>query len=201
MTDQVEIYGFETSNNMKVRAALGYKGIPFTFHSIDPADRTEVVRLSGQHLTPVMVHGDRVLFDSAAILRYLDANFPESPRLFGDSHAGQWLIEDWEGFGRSVLAGPMMEIVHTRVTGGTVDEAMTTRAHAAFALALETLEKRLQDREWLAGDELTAADITCAAVVHRIRISGVLPMPEEMPRIEHWVARVMVHDQGPTPHS
>jgi len=32
---------------------------------LDPADRTEVKRLSGQHLTPVLVHGTVVLFDSA----------------------------------------------------------------------------------------------------------------------------------------
>ena len=34
----VIVYGFETSNNMKVRVALGYKGIPYQFKAIDPAD-------------------------------------------------------------------------------------------------------------------------------------------------------------------
>ena len=48
---------------MKVRVALGYKGIAHEFRSIDPADRDGVVRLSGQHLTPVLVHGETVLFD------------------------------------------------------------------------------------------------------------------------------------------
>ena len=66
MKPELTILGFETSNNIKVRVALGFKEIPYEFRTIDPADRSEIVRLSGQHLTPVLVHGDRVLFDSAA---------------------------------------------------------------------------------------------------------------------------------------
>ena len=123
MTDPVVVYGFETSNNMKVRIALGYKGIPYRFQSIDPGDRDEIVRLSGQYLTPVLIHGDRVVSDSGAILRYLDHAFADTPRLYGDSRTEQWAIEDEELFARAILAGPIMAIVHHKVDGGTVDVA------------------------------------------------------------------------------
>ena len=53
---QVVIYGFETSNNFKVRIALGFKGIDYRFETIDPSDRAEIVRISGQPFTPVVVH-------------------------------------------------------------------------------------------------------------------------------------------------
>ena len=86
MKPEILIHGFETSNNMKVRVALGFKQIPYEFRTIDPAQRGEIVRLSGQRLTPLMQHGDRVLFDSAAILRYVEANFRDRPPLFGSSH-------------------------------------------------------------------------------------------------------------------
>ena len=162
MKPEIVIHGFETSNNMKVRVALGFKGIPYEFRTIDPRDRAEIQRLSGQHLTPVMVHGDRVLFDSAAILRYLEANFPGRPKLFGSSHREQWAIEDMELFGRLTLAAPMMEIVHYRVYGGTVDDAMQQRCADAFARAAATLVDTLEGREWLVGDGMTAADVTCA---------------------------------------
>ena len=104
MKPDIVVHGFETSNNMKVRVALGFKEIPYEFRAIDPRDRGEIVRLSGQHLTPVMVHGDTVLFDSAAILRYLEANFRDRPPLFGTSHREQWAIEDEELFARAILA-------------------------------------------------------------------------------------------------
>jgi glutathione S-transferase len=192
---ELVIHGFETSNNIKVRVALGYKGIPYTFHTIDPADRTQIVRLSGQNLTPVMVHGDRVLFDSAAILRYLDANFRDTPRLFGGSRAEQWAIEDLELFARHTLAGPMMEVVHRRMTGGTVDDAMQARCAAAFAEAARTLAQKLGGRDWLIGASMTAADVTAAPVVYRVRQAKIFDMPAGAEAVGRWVDRVLAHDR------
>ncbi len=185
------IYGFETSNNIKVRLALEHKGIPYEFRTIEPADRDELVRVSGQFLTPAMVDGDVVLFDSGAILRYLDANYPETPKLFGRSHSEQWEIEDWERFGRGPLAEPMMTLVHARVRGEGVTPAVEEGAVADFGAALRKLEGRLDGRQWLVGDEMTAADITCAAVIYRIRSSAVLPWPAGVPRAEELADRLM----------
>ena len=195
MTPEVIVHGFETSNNMKVRVALGFKEIPYEFHAIEPRDRTEIVRLSGQHLTPVLVHGDRVLFDSAAILRYLESNFRGRPPLFGSSHGEQWAIEDLELFARATLAGPMTEIVHHRVSGGTVDEAMKARGEGEFAKAASTLIEALSGREWLVGDRMSAADVTAAAVVYRVRSSGLFALPPGVGAITGWVDRVMAFDR------
>lgn len=194
MAGKLEIYGFDTSNNFKVRVALGYKGIPYQLHRIDPADRTEIVRLSGQFLTPVMVHGGTVLFDSAAILRYLDANFPETPKLYGRDRNEQWSIEDWERFGRAELAAGMLRLVHHRVAGGADDPQLRAAAAASYAAAVATLAGRLRGRRWLVGEQLSAADITCAAVVFRIGVSEVLPQPPAAGELAGWIERVMVHD-------
>ncbi len=195
MASQLIVHGFETSNNMKVRVALGYKGIPYEFRSIDPRDRRRVVELSGQHLTPVLEHDGRVLFDSAAILRYLEANFPESPRLFGSSHKEQWEIEDEELFARTELARPLMDIVHTRVYGGEVDDAMLARCAADFGRAASRLIDSLNDREWLVGESMSAADVTAAAVVYRVQRAGLFAVPAETDTLGGWVDRVMRHDR------
>ena len=185
------IYGFETSNNIKVRLALEHKGIPYEFRTIEPTDRDELVRVSGQFLTPAMVHGDVVLFDSGAILRYLDANYPETPKLYGRSHSEQWEIEDWERFGRGPLAEPMMSLVHARVTGREVSAELRARASSGFEAAVRRLEGHLEGRRWIVGDRLSAADITCAAVIYRIRSSAVLPWPADVPRTEELARRLM----------
>jgi len=195
MKPEALIYGFETSNNMKVRVALGFKEIPYEFRTIDPQDRAEIRRLSGQHLTPVMVHGDRVLFDSAAILRYFEANFPGRPKLFGNSHREQWAIEDMELFARLTLAAPMMEIVHHRVYGGTVDDAMQQRCAEAFASAVATLVDTLEGRQWLVGDGMTAADVTAGAVLYRVLQNKMFDLPKRSERIRGWVERVMAYDR------
>ena len=195
MTPEVIIHGLETSNNIKVRIALGFKEIPYTFHTIDRADREEILRLSGQRLTPILVHGDRALFDSAAILRYLEANFRGRPPLFGTSHAEQWAIEDMELFARHTLSVPMMEIVHHRVSGGTVDDAMQARCAAAFKKAAGTLMGMLDGREWLVGESMSAADVTAAAVMYRVRQSKLFDPPPGIEGIREWENRVTAFDR------
>ena len=195
MMPEVIIYGFETSNNIKVRVALGFKDIPYTFHTIDPADREEILRLSGQRLTPILVHGDRVLFDSAAILRYLEANFRGRPPLFGTSLAEQWAIEDLELFARHTLAAPMMEMVHHRVSGGVVDDAMQVRCAAAFMEAAGQLMSKLARREWLVGGSMSAADVTAAAVMYRIRQAKLFDPPPGVEEIRKWEDQVTAFDR------
>jgi glutathione S-transferase len=197
MDSEIVVYGFETSNNMKVRVALGYKGISYRFRSIDPKDRNEVLRISGQNLTPVMVHGDRVVFDSSAILRYLDLTFPDTPRLFGGTVVEQWEIEDWELFSRAVLAGPVMEVIHQRVSVGAVDEATMARCAAAFGEAVSKLAGRLKGRRWLVEDSMSAADINAAAVMVRVRNSEIFEVPAVAESFAGWEGEVMRFDAGP----
>jgi glutathione S-transferase len=195
MTAPPVVHGFETSNNIKVRVALGYKEIGYEFRTVEPRDRDELVRLSGQYLTPVMVHGERVIFDSAAILRYLDVAFPDTPKLFGHSHAEQWEIEDWELFARATLARPMMDVVHTRVYGGEVEGDELERHATAYAEAFAKLASSLGGRTWLVGDAMTAADISAAAVVRRIREAELFTSSPQKD-VDHWVDAVMRFD-GP----
>ena len=195
MANEIVVHGFETSNNMKVRVALGFKDIPYEFRAIDPADRREIIRMSGQHLTPVLVHGDRVLFDSAAILRYLEANFRDRPPLFGSNRDEQWAIEDMELFARATLAAPMMRMVHYRVSGGEFDEAMQASCAEEFSRATGTLVEALEDREWLVGEGMSAADVTAAAVMYRIRVAGLFVPPAAVETIDGWVDRVMAFDR------
>ena len=195
MTDRIRIHGFETSNNLKVRVALGFKGIDYDFVTIEPAERVEVVDLTGQFLTPALEHGTVRLFDSAAILRYLDANFPATPRLYGTSLKEQWEIEDHEFFARTGLAGPMMEVIHTKVGGGTVDDAMLARCTEAFTAASTKVADALADRTWLVGDSMTAADITAACVLFRVRHADLFPIPPAIASRSDWIDSVMRLDR------
>lgn len=172
---ELVVYGFETSNNIKVRVALGLKGIPYQFRAIDPKDRTEIQKISGQVLTPVMVHGKTVLFDSCAIMRYLDANFPDTEKLYWGDRVQEWEIEDWEFFARYELAGPMMEVAHLRGAGGTPDDAMQKRCTETFHERVNHLIQRLKGHKYLVGDRLSAADVNAAAVLRRVQSSNMFP--------------------------
>jgi glutathione S-transferase len=193
---KVVIYGFETSNNFKVRIALGFKGIDYRFETIDPSDRGEIVRISGQPFTPVMVHGDTVMFDSGAILRYLEANFTDTPKLFSKDYFTMRSIEEWEAFGRVTLHEPLWTMVRQRITGVS-DDNETARATELFAEATAKLEAVLSDNEWLAHTRMTAADVTAVGVIRRVQDLEPFELPEDRPHMYAWVERVGAFDPGP----
>ena len=76
----MRLYRFPFSTNVeRVALALAHKRLEVESVWVDPADRSEVARVSGQELVPVLVDGDRVIADSTAILEHLDEHFPERP--------------------------------------------------------------------------------------------------------------------------
>ena len=192
MSDIV-IHGFETSNNFKVRIALGFKEIPYAFKTIDPADREAILEMSGQPFTPMMVHGDVVMYDSGAIIRYLEANFPDAPRLFSRDYGKMRDIETWEWFCRTELHEPLLIAVRQRISGEH-DEVELARGAEILTAATAKLEARLAANEWLVGDRMTAADVTGGAVAHRFLGMDAYPFPEDRDAIRAWTERVMAFD-------
>src|ERR671916_1936859 len=76
----LRLYRFRYSTNVeRVALALAHKGLDVESIWIDPADRSPVREVSGQELVPVLVHGDQVVADSAAILEHLEARHPDPP--------------------------------------------------------------------------------------------------------------------------
>jgi glutathione S-transferase len=62
-----------------VRRVLVDQQIPHSVVEIDPYDRSEVIRLSGQQGVPIIIDEQRdgeIVVDSAVILDYLDRHYP-----------------------------------------------------------------------------------------------------------------------------
>lgn len=196
-------------NSIKVRLALGLKQIPCELQDTNPADRTALVALSGQSLTPVLQDGERVIYDSYAILRYLDANNPDhGPRLYSPERGVHQEIERWELFGRVEL-GEVVGIVFNQLFGPELDPQEIARANALAAERAQRLEDTLADgREFLGGAAPTAADLTCAPFAYygtldpAQQVEGTvehyfathLTLPERFAKTHAWIQRVMAFD-------
>ncbi|MDA0667574.1 MAG: glutathione S-transferase family protein [Planctomycetota bacterium] len=196
-------------NNVKVRIALGYKGIPYQEIPQDPADRSACLDLSGQALTPVMEDKGVSLFDSAAILRFLHSNYP-GPDLFPHDYEEMKKVERWEAFGRfgvkdSLGAIFMMALGRAEITPGNV-----LAARKELIAHVETLEETLVKRDWLVGSAMSAADITLASLLiysvmgehPALKASLFGPImckyflldAEICPKTQAWVRRVAAYD-------
>jgi glutathione S-transferase len=207
MDRPLKLYDLAASpNNIKVRVALGYKKLPFEKIPVDPAKRDELVRVSGQPLAPVLLHGDTVVYDSYAITRYVDANFPGTPRLYSSDRETIKAIESWELFGRNE-PGPAISMMFGQMRAPAVDPEKVKRANEIVNRAASRIEETLAEREWLVGTAPTAADFAVGTMLYmgalpegalgpvvgaffrkHVAISGA-------PKTKAWVGRIMAWDR------
>ncbi len=170
-------------NNTKVRMALALKGIAHESVPVAPDDRSAVLERSGQPLTPVLVDGERVVYDSFGILRYLDANWPE-PRIYATTREGQREIEAWEQLARNGF-GPVFGMYLNQFFAGSDDAVALASAQRLFDELVPRIEAALEGRDYLSGDAPNAADLTLAPF-----LSFALMDPEHEPErsVTRWVA-------------
>jgi glutathione S-transferase len=153
----IRLYRAHWSTNCeRVALALAHKEIEVESVLIEYSDRSPVERVSGQPLVPVIVDGEQVIHDSTRILRHLEEHHPE-PRLFPERDPRRaeldlflaWFDEVWK---RAPNA------IEEELEGERPDRAVIERGSGLMASRLDLFERLLADREYLIGDELSAAD-------------------------------------------
>jgi len=212
MTD-LTLYDLHGSpNSVKVRLALGYLGLPFEKVAVQPMDRAAVIEASGQPLCPAITHGATRLYDSSAILRYLDANLAGDKRLYSADREELRHIEQWELKTRGGGFGEPVGVAFQQAFAEVKDPAEAERGQQLFAERCETVEEALGDNETLCCGRLTAADLCVVPLlaygqlpdgfieksgpaVDLCRlISDMLTIPEDCPKTRAYVRRVMAFD-------
>jgi glutathione S-transferase len=154
----LRVYRIPFSTNVeRVALALAHKGVGVEWIDVDPDDRSEVVRVSGQELVPIVEHDGQVLTDSPVILEYLEERYPERPLLPADPARRAEVRVFCAWFNR----------VWKRAPNAIVAEEARTRADAARIAALgeelrgtrDLFEELLAGRDFLLG-EVSLADVT-----------------------------------------
>ena len=116
---------------------------------------------------PVLQHGDFLVYETQAILRYLDRVLPRPPLTPPDPRAAARMdqlmnVNDWYLFQGVASVIAFQRIVGPRLRGLTPDEsaiaAALPKAHAVF----EELAGTLGDRPYFGGDALSLADALLA---------------------------------------
>jgi glutathione S-transferase len=197
----VRVYRIPFSTNVeRVALALAHKGLDVEWVDVDAADRTEVDRVSGQSLVPVLVDGDRVVNDSTEILRYLEELRPE-PRLFPEEPARRAELEVFLDWFDRVWKRPPNEIEAERAKPQPGQQLIDALGRELTG-ALDLFERLLEGRDYLYG-EFSVAD--CAAFpflkyaldtdteddesFHAI-LREFQPLGENHPRLAAWIGRV-----------
>ena len=188
-----------STNVERVALALGHKGLAAEWIEVPYEDRSEIRRVSGQELVPVLEHDGRVIVDSPVILRYLEELQPEPPlwprRV--PRRAEVDIFVDW--FNRLWKRAPNL------IADGEGSEATYG---PRITESLDLFESLLEGRAFLFGDALGIADVVAYPFLkyaalwekgdehefHRI-LQRWLPI-EGRPGVEAWIRRVQALPRG-----
>jgi len=144
---------------------------------------------------PVLDHGDFRLYETQAILRYLDRILPQPPLVPGDARAAARMdqlagITDWYLFRDATAEITFQRLVAPRY-GLPVDEAKIAAAIPRAAISLAEVSRLLGRQRYMTGDRISIADLMLAP--HLVLFAEVpegRPMFARHPNLKEWTLRM-----------
>ena len=169
----LKIWGRTTSSNVqKVLWCCDELGIEFERVDLggpfggnqDP----EYLKLNPNGLVPTVKDGDLVMWESNTICRYL-ATTRGGERLYPTSPTARTHVERWMDWQLASAGGPMGTLLFglVRTKPEQRDQAAIEAARLKAAAAWQIVDEALADRPYLAGSELTLAEIVLGTLVYR----------------------------------
>ncbi|WP_262693592.1 glutathione S-transferase family protein [Kordiimonas aquimaris] len=202
----------------RVMLAMGLKGLEYEaveLHGSKGDLKTpEYLQLNPRGKVPVLVDGDVTVYESLAILAYLDRAYPEK-QIFGHTPADAALI--WQRVAEvdAYLGAAMVGAVRPVFTGAYEGkESEINESFATIRAEITTANQWLGDNDFIVGNTPTAADITLypalamlARVGSAIDVPGITPnLPDytsELPALVAWMKRIEAlpgYDAAYPPH-
>lgn len=192
-------YGSGSPYAWRVWLALEHKRVPYALRvlsfSAGELHTPEFLMLNPRHRVPVIVDGDFALFESVAILEYLDERYPEAPGLLPASVRQRAIVRrllmeiDW--YLAQAVERLVEQVLYTPAPAR--DAARIDEARHACAQELAYFEEMLRN-DFLAG-EFGAADIALyplLALLRRLdgRPPGLRLAGSFGPALMAWMARI-----------
>jgi glutathione S-transferase len=202
----IELYwGSGSPFAWRVMLTLEVKGLAYESKllefSKDEHKTPAYLKLNPRGKVPTLKDGDYVLYESLAIMSYLDRKYPDPP-LFGKIAEDTGLI--WRALAEceSYVVPAGDKVVRPIFFDKGLDKVEEIRQAAqTVRQELKTIDERLAGTQWLVGDNISAADIGVFPLVQLLLRAaskeaaqpfnlGLLPLAQAFPNIARWVQRV-----------
>src|SRR6476659_7301294 len=159
------VYGFPRSTFVNiVRLVLTHKDVAYRFEDLEPVmGRSEHLALHPFNRVPIFRHGDFTVYETRAIVGYIDEVFAGA-RLTPQNPHARARMNQWIGVVDSYVYPYMIyHVTHERLVfpelGIASDEKVVAHALPRVETALSVAERELaHGKNFLLGDELTIAD-------------------------------------------
>lgn len=184
----ITLYGFGTifpeghgeTKDLWAQWALEETGLPYRVHALDHTagelDGEAYSRISPFHQAPVIDDDGFVVAESAAIVLYLAEKAGKliPGDVQGRTRVVQWCFAAVSTVGPTLVCIDMLGIFDSGKAAPKLHDGVHQVADRFFG----DVERRLQDREWIACADFTVADIMMSGVLRGIRKTDMLaPFP------------------------
>jgi glutathione S-transferase len=181
-----------TVNSRKVLAGLDLLGTKYHFNHVDyfTAEHkgAEYLKINPMGTVPSAVDGDLRIFESNAILQYaadvdnVDDKYPKDPKT--RARINSWLLWEASVWFPSCYVYLVEYVVRPLLKQDLIQSNIDAEAPRWHKLA-GFLDDELSKTKWLAGNEVTIADIAVAASLHLHPAQGV-PL-DQYPNLKRWM--------------
>ena len=189
----MKLLGRKTSGNVqKVMWLLEELKMPYTREDygrqFNNTQTPEYLRMNPNAKVPTLVDGDLVIWESNTILRYL-ASKAKSP-LYPADAAKRSQVERWMDWQLAALNGPYLAMFRDSKLEPDKRSADFAAQLKDFGAQLSILDKSI--KTWVAGDEMSIADICLGPIVTRcLRFPVELPA---LPNLKRWDAAISARE-------
>lgn len=181
-----------------VLATLEHKGAAYRLNPVAPGTFRAEPHVSRHPFgrVPVLQHGDFMLYETQAILRYLDRILPEPALTPNDPKAAARMdqamnINDWYLFQGCSTVIAFQRVVGPRLMGLTPDEAAIAAAMPRGHQVFGELSRLLGDQAHFTGDHPTLADFMLAPQLDFFaQTPEWTPLTAETPNLVQWMERM-----------
>ncbi|HEX3913903.1 MAG TPA: glutathione S-transferase family protein [Steroidobacteraceae bacterium] len=198
-------WGSGSPFSWRVLLALEHKGLSYDSQLLhfdkQEHQSPQMLKMNPRGRVPVLKDGDYVVFESVAILYYLDLKYPQTP-IFGltpeESGVIMRVICEFQAY-----AEPALQKIVGAVFGDQVAADIDNLTDAMHIVGREarTIEGRLSKEEWIVGTNYSALDMVIFPWIQLLRRAldrsaaaelgaRFLPMERNYPALARWIHRI-----------
>lgn len=198
----MKLYGYPPTRSVRVLWTLRELEVEFEYVNVDVTKgehrRPEFLALNPAGKLPVLADGDFVLTESVAIVLYLAEKYPEKgllpTGLRERAEVYRWLL-----FSATELEQPLWRIArHTAIYPPEKRVAAEIPvARQDFLDMAPVLEKHMDGRQFIVGDELTVADIVAAYTLDMASVRKEHKLLDNLPHLRGFLERMYERPAAP----